>query len=331
MQKVIPIIEVPPLPEYNPIITQKSTQSEVTVIFTKNCNLKCDFCKVIYDHPEESFNEFNANVINHALDLTLKALELQPKNHIDMSFFGGEIFQDKFDESVFEAFDHFLQACIDKIKSLGKTYDFTLMTNIITKNIDRTIYFANKYDTDIHASYDFAGRFTNPKLIDLWFSNLDKIKQQCRRYCVTFNTIKPNVDAIFRQDLVFQKIYDEHPVILNSYDDIGIPEYIVDEKTLGKLMIFIYQHYPKIGNVRDLVERYRGEKPGTTCVQSTTITDRINWECCDRSKVFKEYMINKGCLSCQYFEHCPFECPRTFHKSKDCMTKIFLDWYTENY
>lgn len=331
MAKIIDIIEVPPKPKFDPFLTKKSTQSEVTVIFTKNCNLKCDFCKVIHDHPEASFEDFNADVINRSLPLTLAAIERQSKNHIDMSFFGGEIFQDKFDQSVFDAFDHFLNACRTKIVSLGKTYDFTLMTNIITKNIDRTIAFAKKYDTDVHASFDFAGRFTNPKLVDLWFDNMAKMRAAgLRRFSATFNTIKPNVDAIMSHDPVWKKIYENYDIILNYYDDIGVEEYVADEKLLGQLLIFLYQNYPKVGNIRDIVERFRGIKPGTTCVQSTTVTDRINWECCDRYNVIQEFRKNKGCLKCEFFEHCPVDCPRTFHKSKDCLNRIFLTWYKEN-
>lgn len=140
---------------------------EITVIFTKHCNIKCAFCNVI--HNQHLNDDINRNIVMSKLDHIQHIIESTSKSTINVVLMGGELFCDDINDDVIQSYYDFLQQIKYYCLTNNKQLTISLMSNLITKKIQRIIKLAKSFDNcDIHGSFDFIGRFANEQLVKLW-------------------------------------------------------------------------------------------------------------------------------------------------------------------
>ena len=140
---------------------------EITVIFTKHCNLKCAFCNVIY--KQHLNDDINRNIVMSKLDHIQRIIESTSKSTINIVLMGGELFCDDIDDDVIQSYHDLLKQVEQCCTINNKRLTVSLMSNLITKKVQRIIKLAKSFDNcDIHGSFDFVGRFANEHVIELW-------------------------------------------------------------------------------------------------------------------------------------------------------------------
>ena len=325
---VVPAVKKPaPRPYEIPTYLARGSAPEILIYLCGECNLRCEFC---LDHARYKdlctvegimlrLAHF-ANVLDY-VDTTLG---------LDIVVFGGEIFQDKFGDEIFEAYDVFWTEMTRILKERGiDNYQFYSTTNLIYRKIDRMIDFCKKWNIHIRASYDMIGRYKSDKVIPLFLENLAKLKASGIHTLVGFVAHKPNIEIIYNKlgskFETWKFLYDNYDMCLGEYNDMNLPKFHTTEREFGQFLKYLYDHYPKIKNVQNIVSGLTTGYTGVPyCAYNIVVDREISWQCCDRNRKIREMQTNRGCLTCKYYAICYGTCPRIFHKGDYCHVRDLM-------
>ena len=342
-KKVIPIkVAYDSLGTNLPIFrTKQKVTNGISIMVTSDCNLKCDFCLERYydDHQDEVakfcqdafFKSYNCITRENSVEIIDKTCEnvlevirkLNGAEIYNLSILGGELFQDKYKPEIYEAYDRLLTRCIDQIKKQNGKYQWSLMTNLITKYPQRITDLAIKHKCTINASFDFEGRFKTQKVLNLWLKNIEFVKKSGASYLINTCMSKANIDHIINNDPLWVELYNNHVIHLEQFQDIGDDEYSVSSELLTKLYIHLYEHYPKVANVLSDQQFF------ATCI--SVFPNTISWQCCDHFAMMKRFFEAKQCLSCEYFNNCELQdCYLVYPDDDQCYIRNFKDYVKNN-
>lgn len=337
--KVIPIkVAYDSLGTLLPMFRNKSKITHgISIMITSDCNLKCDFCleRFFDDHQDEidqycddafykSYNnitrENTVEIIDKACENTLEVIRrLDGSPYYNLSILGGELFQDKYKPEIYQAYDRLLTRCIDQIKKQNGKYQWSLMTNLITKHPERITELAKKHRCTINASFDFEGRFKTQKTLDLWLKNIEFVKQSGATYLINTCMSKANIKRILADDPLWVYLYDNHVIHLEQFQDVGDDEYSVSSELLTRLYIHLYEHYPMVSNVLSNQQFF------ATCI--SVFPNTISWQCCDHFAMMKRFFDAKQCLCCEYFDNCELQdCYLIYPDDHQCYIRNFKDY-----
>lgn len=338
-KKVIPIkVAYDNLGTLLPVFRNKQRVTNgISIMVTRDCNLHCDFCLERYyeqfDGEIQSYsdsvflksyncltNDNSVEIIDKTRENVLEVIRrLNGAEIYNISILGGELFQDKYKDEIYEAYDRLLGDCISLIKKQGGKYQWALMTNLITKHPERITDLAKKHKCTINASFDFEGRFKTQKVLDLWLKNIEFVKQSGATYLINTCMSKANIERILADDPLWVDLYNNHVIHLEQYQDVGDDQYSVSSELLTKLYIHLYEHYPKTANVISDQQFF------ATCI--SVFPNMISWQCCDHAKMMQQFFEAKQCLSCEYFDDCELQdCYLVYPDDHDCYIRNFKDY-----
>lgn len=297
--------------------------NEIVIQLTRQCNLRCKFC---FARRDKSFpKKFDIQTIDNVFDNVLKSLSLCDQNHISFTLLGGELFSDDVDDDTINHLTEHTLQLQNEIVHQNKTYDSTLMTNLITTKVDRIIDFAHATGCEVHSSFDFIDRFENNDQIDLWFDNFNKVKQTNIQCKVGVVLTKSNIQHILQNDEYWNKIY-QLGVYLSVYEPKSIDDDQIPSETLiDQLFNLISTKYQDEQFTNDIVNCYKNGYQ--SCVRSVYVNDQYAHRCCDHDCVETNNNIRLNCFNCKYYNNCPNWCPRTQSMYSYCIPKIILQNY----
>lgn len=296
---------------------------EITVILTRHCNLKCKFCNVIYD--DHYNDDITVDIVMSKLPTITNIIETTAKPNINVVLMGGELFSDDIDDGVIESYCTLLDGVVKACNHHHKTLSISLMSNLITKRIERIINVSKRYKRcDIHGSFDFVGRFDNEKLIDLWWDNARAIKDAGIDFFVSIVGHKHNVQQITSGSPIWDKLYNQFGVYVQYYEPNNIAnDYNLSFDEYRDFLIFLYDHYPEEKFLQSVINAYDHNQK--TCCRSNWVDNSGCHKCCDHENVIKIYKQNHNCFICHHYNQCPFVCPRIYSSNNNCLFKPLFD------
>ena len=340
-----------PIFEYNTVqrtLEDPKSQKEQEIIISAftECNMNCSFCGDRLRLKEKPSKQ--------GFDSRLRMLEqILPyikEDTINIKFFGGELFQDKYNENIYSLYDDFLSALYSLCSN--KKIKLSISTNLIFNDSKLPLAFLHKYKPDIRCSFDFSGRFTKQRQLDNFLRNLQLLKDE---------NLSPALAIIITRDLFesiknasynalskyWQYFYENYEISLDYYDSIDMLPVTIEDKTdkhkevqvdrlklseqeLADFFIYCISNYPKISNIHALLSSFKNKQSSSHCLHGYSITDRIYWECCNMKEVKQLFLQNKQCYLCKYYNNCIGTCYRVFAKEKECHLKLAYEYLDQN-
>lgn len=296
---------------------------EITLILTRKCNLKCKFCNVIYN--DDYNDEITSELVISKFSYIEKIIKTTPKQTINIVLMGGELFSDDIADDVINSYYQLLNQTAEICERYNKTLTISFMSNLITKKIDRLINLAKSLpNCEIHGSFDFVGRFDNPKLIKVWWDNAYAIKRSGVKFFVAIVGHKYNMEIIKQFDPIWEKLYNEFGVYIQYYEPNNIADdYAISYSQYGEFLIFLYDNYRNEKFLQSVLHAFNNNRQ--MCCQSNWVDCSGVHKCCDHQAVIRVYKKNHRCLTCKYYNRCPFVCPRVYYKDTQCIFRKLFD------
>lgn len=296
---------------------------EITLILTRKCNLKCSFCNVIYNNKYNA--ELNCDTIMSKYAPIHSIITRTTKSHINLVLMGGELFSDDINDDVIQSYKTLLVQTEQLCTQCCKTLSVSLMSNLITKRIGRIIDVAKAVKhCDVHGSFDFVGRFDNPKMIALWWENAHTIKQSGVSFFVAMVGHKFNIETILKHDPTWIKLYNEFGVYVQYYEPNSLANnYNLPYEQYRDFLLFLYKEYPEEKFLQSVITAY--DKGYKMCYQSNWVDNSGCHKCCNHDIVIKQYKIKHHCFLCPHYHKCPVVCPRVYSVADCCVFKPLFD------
>lgn len=313
---------------------------EVIISLFTDCNLRCDFCGDRYRQLEY----FSRNALQKRLTNINEVInQIRPK-YINFKIFGGELFQDKFEDDVFEQYDWFLTQLDLLCKRYNIQYHVSVSTNAVYHKVERVIDFINKWNIELRCSFDFVGRFTKNRQQQMFFTNVDKFKSAeidtAVAMILTSQLINVIVDVNNNYHKEWDRIYSNYNIAIDYYDpETLLPEegivrrtstindkFAPSENQIKMWFKHCVVHYPRIALINAFVESYTNKVKIPHCMHGVSISSKIYWECCDMAKVRKQFLHNKQCTICDHFSYCVGTCNRLFYNTETCYISDVYDF-----
>ena len=137
----------------------------ISIVIARDCNLKCDFCieRQFDEINKDNLTEDQSTLYKKYADadhyVTVAGIERVIENvkivmgrfsnwkaNYSISILGGELFQDRYKDDVFQAYENLLSEINNIANRQRKKVDIMLMTNLITKNPMRIGKLAKRYN-----------------------------------------------------------------------------------------------------------------------------------------------------------------------------------------
>ena len=324
-----------------PIVSEQSELcNDIAIMLLGKCNLDCDFC--LNKVKESNYNKFIDQEFDPKVVLGyiqhLKQLKdnIVDKNDINLTLYGGELFQDKFDYNVYDqlltAIEDIFKDCLDKLS-------IAIFSNFLFKDPQRVVNLLNKHcdklDFNLTMSFDLVGRYTKPYMIPRVMDNFYYLTNNCQvKPQVTITGHRLNLESIMHKGLnfdSFEKLYNDAAVtitISNYINNPDVPQYAIDGEFLEKFWLFALENYPKISNVQGILHPIPREQ-SKGCHELILIGDTINRCCNNVGSYLAEYQNKFGCLYCEYYKNCNEICYFSQHSFDKCWRKSLFDKINE--
>lgn len=316
----------------------------ISIVIARDCNLKCDFCieRQFDEINKDNLTEDQSTLYKKYADadhyVTVAGIERVIENvkivmgrfsnwkaNYSISILGGELFQDRYKDDVFQAYENLLSEINNIANRQHKKVDIMLMTNLITKNPMRIGKLAKRHNCIVNCSFDFVGRFRNQKVIDLFKCNLQVMKDTGCKYVVNICQSRTNIEKILNDDSTWIDLYNNHDIHFEQFQNVGNPTFDVDDDVLFEFYKKLAMSYPNVINI----DSNKKQKFFNTCI--TIFANNINWQCCDHKLMMKKYINQKNCMVCEWFTNCELQdCYLVGYQSTDCFLHRFLSWRKSN-
>lgn len=326
------------IPLLDLLANKRNGVKEVHLILFEQCNLTCSFCHQNHD------STLGMNTVVADTAKVISALD--PNVGYKFTITGGELFHDGISDKLFDDYAVAIRMVLDKLPKsrvvLGTNLIFdptrlvALLDDLDTTHLDRV---------SIATSYDPAGRF-NARQAEQ-FMEVIHHPGLINRIC-TVNVVitKQNIDAILsgkHRDNI-DRLYRSFGLYFDHFmanDDYSL--YQPTEERILEFFLFLKEHYPNAGPIRDMANENYGE---LTCQSTIIFTDDGQKVTCwgeagkDRTMDYEEGLRRKnaaeidfmeyyGCLSCEYYRRCTMRCFLHHHsleeRPKECQIKLLYD------
>lgn len=278
------------------------------------CNLACSFC---HEHAKrvqfgEKIYNITPKLLRSRFDQYLRCINqtlntYSSINKIDCSMMGGELFQNRFDQSIFDEYAAFLKS----FTSLGIATQISLTTNLLCNDatLQALIALAKQFNISITASFDLYGRYSLAKQVDLFAKNCHTLRSAGIEPLISTVLHKKNIECIQEQRGFypqFKKLYDENfKIVTVQYYNNASKELYVNQQLLIDTYKYFIKHYPKLHEIKQLLSRHKNaiavdraivKTVSMSCIQDTVkvkdLTDQL------------QSFADSHCISCKYYNCC---------------------------
>jgi len=337
MSKTIPIkLYDTSLDSYKPTPYDRDDRYEVVISLFTECNMKCSFCA----DRNRSFEKVSKSAIDLRFEhfKTLINSRIFHHKHIDIKLFGGELFQDKFSDEVYEWYYAFVDSVESLLREHGITWQWYISSNFIFKNSERPFAFLKRINAVVRCSFDFKGRFTKETQIERFIANVFKAKDYGIEPKLAIIMTRTAIDCIMHRKGSLFKVFEDfyNRDILSEFDYYDkattiinakvseIDEECVDERLLAQFFIHLYENYDRMDLVKSLLDR---SNVHYHCCHGATITDKLYYQCCDLYTATQKLMESHNCYMCDYFYCCGGMCNRVFNDCGElCHLKMVYEY-----
>lgn len=311
---------------------QDKYSTEVSISPHGECNLRCTFC---FDRAR--YNEFASyDACMKTADRVCKLISSIQTPYIVFRFYGGEVFQDKFGDDVYQGYYDMLDNIFEYSKILNKKSEFIIVTNLMHHDHGRPTELIKRYNAKLNPSVDFKGRFTKQSQWDLFYENLKFYDTLGVVNDLGYITTPDNIKAIHDNDESqkrFDYLYKNYKLTCGFAAENGSGCQATSDDVFEH-MKFLYNHYPNVAPINAFIDALNKETPKRnlqSCPGFFVTHNSTAYTCCncttnktrDPSKfdyyklVKKQYSI-KHCHVCKYFDICPNLCVNIWHSDNNC-------------
>lgn len=324
---------------------------EIEVHLFEFCNLSCSFCG--QDHKS---TEGMSSILDRAEDVVQyiiqKLSEPLSTREFNINVMGGELFNDKIDNRLFEDYHAFCR----RINNLSKQYEFNysiqFVTNLIfgfeKKTLVRQLLDSDQKHLSLATSYDFSGRGFDLNKQLVFKKNIEYFKDYIA--VVGFVLTKPAIAKFMNEYDGFFKshLYMNYPIYFDHYvPEGGNDKLIPSDEELLACYKKIVTDYPDIEPIKGMMEKASNRM---TCYSPNKITilpsgkqvtcryreydegdfnHPIDYN--SNSNIIQAFLEEKGCMTCEFFSRCQFHCfvqwdHKNKLKMKECLYKELFEF-----
>ena len=305
-----------------PIFVQRKNR-HLILQFALGCNMKCRFCNQ-RNYAKSSAFDTNKLITN------IKKIEQYYSNkdqYLELALQGGELLQDKYQDSMFEQYQAVLGYCKAKLKP----NIITLHTNLLHTKQDRVIKFCKENNIALAVSFDLADRFQSLYQLRRVYENIVYYIKHQIPVSIEIILTRANMQAFYQQTTIeyeiFEKIYTLTRAIhfqLYGSDNVEQDNNVVNENEIAEFFIWLDQYFPLC---EDLQSFYLDEAHQTDCFKTIVSDQSIITTCCDPNR-YKQFIKNHQCLSCIWYNKCQAcACYRVLYNNKDCYQKRLFEYF----
>jgi MoaA/NifB/PqqE/SkfB family radical SAM enzyme len=339
---------MPEISLMNQILSAKAPdQSEIELHLFEFCNLKCYFCGQNHD------DKTGMNLIADKIKPIQEFIQNNHKNKHIINIMGGEIFNDKIQDSLFD--EYFNLACeVDRFaKSIGHSCHFNWVTNLVYTKHQRVRDFLNKLraegiTTKLSTSYDFTGRKNKTWISELFQKNIELFREDI--YTVGFVLTKPAIEFMLTQkDEYFEYLYQHYPLYFDFYvPEAGANVLMPSDDEILEAYRFVAKNFPQVSPVKELLENDMNKMTCYSLNKLTLLPDNREVKCRylnykdgdfknpvdykSNDNIILSFVEENQCLSCEWYNKCGFRCfvQADWAKRKSSSTCMFKTFFNEH-
>jgi hypothetical protein len=304
-----------------------NSEGELIVFFFERCNLTCQFCPQDHDSIVGLDNILGkTDIIKKALD----TLVAKGKTSVSISYMGGELFEDRIEDSTFDEYATVIREVDEYAKSINLPINCHLATNLVYEKRERVLDFVRKVNLPLAASYDPAGRF-NVQSLETFKNNIEFFKDYIIQIGVVMT--KPNMAKIIKNEApFFQELYENFTIIFDNYtfsQNRDHKKLMPNDVEYRDFYMYMVDHWPKCHPFCELHSKLSSKMscmqtmyvfPDSTfgscgtfetgispLIDKTGKVTRINISPLEH-KIEKKWLDDYDCFSCEHMQRCTFSC-----------------------
>lgn len=241
-----------------------------------------------------------------------------------MHIAGGELFQPSL-YKYYPAYDEFFS----EIHRIFPSVKMEISTNLLTDHLEETEALLGKHSIGLSASFDFVGRFTKQRQVDLFFDNIKRMQKKPHIVSVAH---KPNALTLKYGKHpwmpIFNYLYENCNCTFEAYVDANhLPFYAMSPAEYAQFMIYLIEHYPKMECAAYYMQAFNYTPKGHCSIESfDLLPDFTAYSCCDKRASLQRFLHEKQCFSCKYQPHCVVRCFNEEPKGAYCRHKEIFDY-----
>lgn len=304
--------------------------NSILVELFQQCNLACEFCCSI-DESGKRATKFDKDTILSFIPLIKRTLPYADQSSkFGICVLGGELYQDRFDYSVYDTF-------YKQLNEITTGYNCFIYTfsNMIFNDRDRVYDLLSSNNIRLNASFDLVGRYPKQKYLEkaidniLWFADRP-IGDSLFNVCLIAN--RPNMENIINHGInlqYFDILYNHPNIAINFGDYLPVEnklQYIPDDKLIIEFYKHLYDHYPRVQDLQDLFHHKKKHRCNEIYITQTGVEQ---WHCSTLTNTYINYKNNfyntLHCFQCPYFKQCAQMCYKSYYNRKACWKKVIYD------
>lgn len=323
-------------------------QSEIELHLFEFCNLKCYFCGQNHD------DKTGMSLIADKIKPIQEFIEANHKKKHILNIMGGEIFNDKIQDSLFEEYFKLAVEVDRYAKKIGHECHFNWVTNLVYTKHERVRDFLTRLrnegiSTKLSTSYDFTGRKNKTWISDLFQKNIEIFREDI--YTVGFVLTKPAIQFMMTEkDEYFEHLYKHYPLYFDFYvPEAGAAVLMPSDDEILEAYRFVAKNYPKVSPVKELLENENNKMTCYSLNKLTLLPDNREVKCRyltykdgdfknpvdykTNDNIIMSFLEENQCLSCEYYSKCGFRCfvQADWAKRKSASTCIFKTFFKEQH
>jgi hypothetical protein len=295
--------------------------AEIEIFLFEYCNLRCVHC----------FQDHNSKVGMSESDIIAKIAIIEdffkrsPKHDVILNIMGGELFLDELLDEYLPVYTKFIDAVNELAKIHNKKPKFNFVTNLLTTKHAQFKSWLDHHQLKLSVSYDLSGRFNINQLMQ-FKHNINIYKDYVGVICLV--STRQNINLLLQgKDKYYEYLYDT----FDCYWDQLTPgptvptELVPSESEYLTFLKHLVDHYPKCTNLEAFVNKKQHNKMSCPSLNKLLIEANNNTSSCriqqhkksndfisfvdnTNDTIIENWIDSKGCLSCEYFQRCPFSC-----------------------
>ena len=320
--------------------TEVPSYYEIAVPLFERCNLNCSFCFESHSNLEIDC-DYILSIPHKIIEQVKKDLEDSDLTIIKLRLWGGELFFDALDDSIFVMYRKFINTFHELVQKHlpGKKVHIEYLSNGVFTKYKRVDSLLKDTNGTIAFSYDPVNRFSCDQQKEIWLKTVNYFKDKTR--CISITLTKQSIAAYIAGDPYFEKIPKNISVDINYYmANENWEEHILSDDDIFNFYKWCVDNKKYNIHTLDTIFRYfvEGEKEhierhcncnGKYSVQFTNgVCEK---DCAKRSSSLNRELFygkytdettpdnvsaiktslgisKRGCLYCEHYDHCTMFC-----------------------
>lgn len=327
---------------------------EIELTLFENCDVNCSFC----GHTKDAIVGMKLEEMLAKLPLVDEFLDTIDRDikMVNLHLLGGELFQDRLiteEHNILNDYKILLRGYADICSKRSLEPRIIFVTNNLTGKPNKVIEFLEEVKkfakVSLIISYDLTGR----PITAQYKKNIDNFKEYISN--VNMVATKTTIQKLMNGGTeLFQYLYCNFPIYMDDFLPDKTSEHLIpSDAELLEFMKYCLDKFPNImpycesvraikGNTKDIVAISGSTFNKCTIIPNGTKTnyvwDRHNEDSfrypldySDNTNMLFNFVMESGCLSCQYYESCHFRCPVLWswenrERMDTCVNKAFFDF-----